>query len=96
MRKRDDEDPDEKCGSNCAWTDEQKKHMNITSFEEETKKPSIPYKKLVHAQQLAQDGPYRKNAWNSDQYDSTNSATWEAETENPKGYQHWLEENKAT
>jgi len=50
--------------------------MNATSFEEETRKPSIPYKKLVHAQQLAQDGPYRKNAWNDDQYESTNARTW--------------------
>ena len=96
MRKGDDEDPDEKCGSNCAWTDNQALHMNQTSYEEETKKPSIPYKKLVHAQQLAQEHPYRKNAWNDVQNDNSNEATWQAETENPTGYQHWLEENKAT
>ena len=40
--------------------------------------------------------PDRLTAWNDDQADAMNQGTWEAETTNPKGYQHWLENNKGT
>ena len=41
-------------------------------------------------------GPDHVGAWNDAQYDAMNPGTWEAETTDPKGYQHWLENNKAT
>jgi len=90
-----------------AWNDEQADAMNQGTWEAETNNPTgyqpwLENNKAtfktgqVMAQSGSRDGPYRKNAWNEDQYDSSNSATWDSETEAPTGYQHWLEENKAT
>ena len=40
--------------------------------------------------------PDRLTAWNDEQADAMNPGTWEAETNAPTGYQHWLENNKGT
>jgi len=69
-----------------AWTDDQYNASHEDEWDQETKNPTIKYRKPKDS--LAQ-APYvyRDHAWNDEQNDRSNEATWTAETNAPSGYQ---------